>query len=241
MEQKVLDSKLAELKSKIELKSYPNNANNVSTRLSDFIYEKYVSEIEAGLKKNDFNVDCYCFKFIYPVALTKSEVAFLVDNNKLNIKPTLNQDKLNLPLLSLSALFFRKLGIILDLRVIGYRFDECSDELFYVQAVLTKKYFVKPHSIPKGYTIEVHKRTEKLSSFKSDSGEFVYPESLVEDYFRGFYQRLLHEDFNVSMITKEENDVKPKTVSFFTTSDWVKLIAIIVIGTLLALELKLLF
>ena len=39
MEQKVLDSKLAELKKRIELKSYPNNANNVSTRLSDFIYE----------------------------------------------------------------------------------------------------------------------------------------------------------------------------------------------------------
>ena len=34
MEQKVLDSKLAELKSRIEPKTYMNNANDVSTRLS---------------------------------------------------------------------------------------------------------------------------------------------------------------------------------------------------------------
>ena len=71
MEQKVLDSKLAELKSRIEPKTYKNNANDVSARLSDFIYEQYVSEMEEGLKKDDFNVDSYCFKFIYPVALTK--------------------------------------------------------------------------------------------------------------------------------------------------------------------------
>lgn len=109
MEQKVLDSKLAELKSRIELKTYKNNANDVSTRLSDFIYEQYVSEMEAGLKKDDFNVDSYCFKFIYPVALTKSEVAFLVDNDKLKLKTNLNQDW-NLPLLSLSALFFSPTG-----------------------------------------------------------------------------------------------------------------------------------
>ena len=241
MEQKVLDSKLAELKKRIELKSYPNNANNVSTRLSDFIYEKYVSAIEAGLKKDDFNVDCYCFKFIYPVALTKSEVAFLVDNNKLNLNPTLNQDKLNMPLLSLSALFLRKLGITLDLRVIGFRFDNCSDELFYVQAVLTKEYFVKPKDIEKGYQIEIRKRTEELSSFKAESGELIYPESFVENKFRSFYERLLHEEFNVSMVTKDKNDVKPKTVSFFTTSDWVKLTIIVVIGTVLTAKLGLLF
>lgn len=51
MEQKVLDSKLSELKSRIEPKTYKNNANDVSTRLSDFIYEKYVSEMEEGLKR----------------------------------------------------------------------------------------------------------------------------------------------------------------------------------------------
>ena len=93
MEQKVLDSKLVELKKRIEPKTYKNNANDLSTRLSDFIYEKYVSEMEEGLKKDDFNVDSYCFKFIYPVALTKSEVAFLVDNDKLKLKTNLNQEE----------------------------------------------------------------------------------------------------------------------------------------------------
>lgn len=241
MEQKVLDSKLAELKSRIEPKTYKNNANDVSTRLSDFIYENYVNSIEAGLKKDDFNVDSYCFKFIYPIALTKSEVAFLVDNNKLNLKPTLNQDKLNMPLLSLSALFLRKLGVTLELRVIGFKFDECSDELFYVQAVLNKEYFVKPHSIPKGYAIEVRKRTERLSGFQNTSGEFIYPESLVEDYFRSFYQRILNEEFTKPLIEQAENNVTPKTVSFFTSADWVKLIVIIMIGTFFALKLGLLF
>lgn len=48
--------------------------------------------MEEGLKKDDFNVDSYCFKFIYPVALTKSEVEFLVDNDKLKLKTNFNQD-----------------------------------------------------------------------------------------------------------------------------------------------------
>ena len=241
MRQKVLDNKLSELKSRIEPKTYKNNANDVSTRLSNFIYEKYVSEMEEGLKKDDFNVDNYCFKYIYPVALTKSEVAFLVDNNKLNLKPTLNQDKLNMPLLSLSALFLRKLGITLELRVIGYRFDESSDELFYVQAVLNKEYFVKPYSIPKGYTIEVRKRTEKLSSFQNMSGEFVYPGFLIKDRFKDFHTRIINEEFTKPLVNREENDMPPKTVSFFTSADWVKLIVIIMIGTFFALKLGLLF
>jgi hypothetical protein len=191
MEQKVLDSKLAELKSRIEPKTYKNNANDVSTRLSDFIYEKYVSEMEEGLKKDDFNVDSYCFKFIYPVALTKSEVAFLVDNDKLKLKTNFNQDKLNMPLLSLSALFLRQLGIRVDLRVIGFNFDYSPEEFFYVQVILTKDYFVKPKDIKKGYTVEVRKRNESLSSFKKESGEFVYPEYLVMNRFKDFHSRFV--------------------------------------------------
>lgn len=241
MEQKVLDSKLAELKKRIEPKTYKNNANDVSTRLSDFIYEKYVSEMEEGLKKDDFNVDSYCFKFIYPVALTKSEVAFLVDNNKLNLKPTLSQDKLNLPLLSLSALFFRQLGIRVELRVIGFNFDYSPEEFFYVQVVLTKDYFVKPKGIKKGYTIEVRKRNERLSSFKKESGEFVYPEYLVMNRFKDFHLRFVYEGLNKPIVEQEECGYQSKDTSSLTMKDWVKLTIIVVIGTLLTAKLGLLF
>ena len=241
MEQKVLDSKLAELKSRVEPKTYKNNANDVSTRLSDFIYEKYVSEMEEGLKKNDFNVDSYCFKFIYPVALTKSEVAFLVDNDKLNLKPTLNQDKLNMPLLSLSALFLRKLGIRVELRVIGFNFDYSPEEFFYVQVVLTKDYFVKPKDIKKGYTIEVRKRNESLSSFKKESGEFVYPEYLVLNRFNDFFTRLMYGDLNKPTVELNESGYQSKDTSFLTMKGWVKLTIIVVIGTVLTAKLGLLF
>ena len=240
MEQKVLDSKLSELKSRIEPKTYKNNANDVSTRLSDFIYEKYVSEMEEGLKKDDFNVDSYCFKFIYPVALTKSEVAFLVDNDKLKLKTNLNQDW-NLPLLELSAQFFRQLGIRVELRVIGFNFDYSPEEFFYVQVILTKDYFVKPKDIKKGYTIEVRKRNESLSSFKKESGEFIYPEYLVMNRFKDFHSRFMYEGLNKPIIEQEERGHQSKDTSFLTMKDWVKLTIIVVIGTVLTAKLGLLF
>lgn len=240
MEQKVLDSKLAELKSRIEPKTYKNNANDVSTRLSDFIYEKYVSEMEEGLKKDDFNVDSYCFKFIYPVALTKSEVAFLVDNDKLKLKTNLNQDW-NISLLSLSAQFFRQLGIRVELRVIGFNFDYSPEEFFYVQVVLTKDYFVKPKDIKKGYDIEVRKSKETLSSFKKESGEFVYPEYLVLNRFNDFFTRLMYEDLNKPTVELNESGYQSKDTSFSTMKDWVKLTIIVVIGTVLTAKLGLLF
>ena len=240
MEQKVLDSKLAELKRRIEPKTYKNNANDVSTRLSDFIYEKYVSEMEEGLKKDDFNVDSYCFKFIYPVALTKSEVAFLVDNDKLKLKTNLNQDW-NIPLLSLSALFFRQLGIRVELRVIGFNFDYSPEEFFYVQVVLTKDYFMKPKDIKKGYTIEVRKRNEKLSSFQKESGEFIYPEYLVTNRFRDFHSRFVYEGLNKPVAELEESRYQSKDTSFLTMKYWVKLTIIVVIGTVLTAKLGLLF
>jgi len=240
MEQKVLDSKLAELKSRIEPKTYKNNANDVSTRLSDFIYEKYVSEMEEGLKKDDFNVDSYCFKFIYPVALTKSEVAFLVDNDKLKLKTNLNQDW-NLPLLELSAQFFRQLGIRVELRVIGFNFDYSPEEFFYVQVILTKDYFVKPKDIKKGYTIEVRKCNESLSSFKKESGEFVYPEYLVMNKFKDFHSRFVYEGLNKPVAELEESGYQSKDTSFLTMKDWVKLTIIVVIGTVLTAKLGLLF
>lgn len=240
MEQKVLDSKLAELKSRIEPKTYKNNANDVSTRLSDFIYEKYVSEMEEGLKKDDFNVDSYCFKFIYPVALTKSEVAFLVDNDKLKLKTNLNQDW-NLPLLELSALFFRQLGIRVELRVIGFNFDYSPEEFFYVQVILTKDYFVKPKDVKKGYTIEVRKRNESLSSFKKESGEFVYPEYLVMNRFKDFHSRFVYDGLNKPTVELNESGYQSKDTSFLTMKDWVKLTIIVVIGTVLIAKLGLLF
>lgn len=240
MRQKVLDSKLAELKSRIELKTYKNNANDVSTRLSDFIYEKYVSEMEEGLKKDDFNVDNYCFKYIYPVALTKSEVAFLVDNDKLKLKTNFNQDW-NLPILELSALFFRQLGIRVDLRVIGFNFDYSPEEFFYIQVVLTKDYFVKPKDIKKGYDIEVRKSKETLSSFKKESGEFVYPEYLVLNRFNDFFTRLMYEDLNKPTVELNECGYQSKDTSFLTMKDWVKLTIIVVIGTVLTAKLGLLF
>lgn len=240
MEQKVLDSKLVELKSRIEPKTYKNNANDVSTRLSDFIYEKYVSEMEEGLKKDDFNVDSYCFKFIYPVALTKSEVAFLVDNDKLKLKTNFNQDW-NLPLLELSALFFRQLGIRVDLRVIGFNFDYSPEEFFYVQVILTKDYFVKPKDIKKGYTIEVRKSNESLSSFKKESGEFVFPEYLVMNRFKDFHSRFMYEGLNKPIVELNESGYQSKDTSFLTMKDWVKLTIIVVIGTVLTAKLGLLF
>lgn len=240
MEQKVLDSKLAELKRRIEPKTYKNNANDVSTRLSDFIYEKYVFAMEEGLKKDDFNVDSYCFKFIYPVALTKSEVAFLVDNDKLKLKTNLNQDW-NIPLLSLSALFFRQLGIRVDLRVIGFNFDAPVKGKFYVQAVLTKDYFVNIKDIKNGYTIEVRKRNESLSSFKKESGEFVYPEYLVMNRFNEFHKRLIYEGLNKPTVELNESGYQSKDTSFLTMKDWVKLTIIVVIGTVLIAKLGLLF
>lgn len=240
MEQKVLDSKLAELKSRIEPKTYKNNANDVSTHLSNFIYEKYVSEMEEGLKKDDFNVDNYCFKYIYPVALTKSEVAFLVDNDKLKLKTNFNQDW-NLPLLELSALFFRQLGIRVDLRVIGFNFDYSPEEFFYIQVVLTKDYFVKPKDIKKGYDIEVRKSKETLSSFKKESGEFVYPEYLVLNRFNDFFTRLMYEDLNKPTVELNECGYQSKDTSFLTMKDWVKLTIIVVIGTVLTAKLGLLF
>lgn len=240
MEQKVLDSKLVELKSRIEPKTYKNNANDVSTRLSDFIYEKYVSEMEEGLKKDDFNVDSYCFKFIYPVALTKSEVAFLVDNDKLKLKTNFNQDW-NLPLLSLLAQFFRQLGIRVELRVIGFNFDYSPEEFFYVQVILTKDYYVKPKNIKKGYTIQVRKRNENISSFKKESGEFVYPEYLVMNRFKDFQSRFMYEGLNKPIVEQEERGYQSKDTSFLTMKDWVKLTIIVVIGTVLTAKLGLLF
>ena len=240
MEQKVLDSKLAELKSRIEPKTYKNNANDVSTRLSDFIYENYVNSIEEGLKKDDFNVDSYCFKFIYPIALTKSEVAFLVDNDKPKLKTNFNQDW-NLPLLELSALFFRQLGIRVELRVIGFNFDYSPEEFFYVQVVLTKDYFVKPKDIKKGYDIEVRKSKETLSSFKKESGEFIYPEYLVMNGFNDFHSRLVYEGLNKPIAEPKESGYQSKDTSFLTMKDWVKLTIIVVIGTVLIAKLGLLF
>ena len=240
MEQKALDSKLAELKSRIEPKTYKNNANDVSTRLSDFIYEKYVSEMEEGLKKDDFNVDSYCFKFIYPLALTKSEVAFLVDNDKLKLKTNLNQDW-NLPLLELSDQFFRQLGIRVELRVIGFNFDYSPEEFFYVQVVLTKDYFVKPKDIKKGYDIEVRKSKETLSSFKKESDEFVYPEYLVLNRFNDFFTRFMYEGLNKPTVELNESGYQSKDTSFLTRKDWVKLTIIVVIGTVLTAKLGLLF
>lgn len=240
MEQKVLDSKLAELKSRIKPKTYKNNANDVSTRLSDFIYEKYVSAMEEGLEKDDFNVDSYCFKFIYPVALTKSEVAFLVDTDKLKLKTNFNQDW-NLPLLSLSVQFFRQLGIRVDLRVIGFNFDCSPEEFFYVQVVLTKDYFVKPKDIKKGYTIQVRKRNENISSFKKESGEFIYPEYLVLNRFNDFFTRFMYEGLNKPTVELNESGHQSKDTSFLTMKDWVKLTIIVVIGTVLTAKLGLLF
>lgn len=212
----------------------------MSTRLSDFIYENYVNAIEAGLKKDDFNVDSYCFKFIYPIALTKSEVAFLVDNDKLKLKTNLNQDW-NLPLLELSAQFFRQLGIRVDLRVIGFNFDYSPEEFFYVQVILIKDYFVKPKDIKKGYTIEVRKRNESLSSFKKESGEFVYPEYLVMNRFKDFHSRFVYEGLNKPTVELNESGYQSKDTSFLTMKDWVKLTLIVVIGTVLTVKLGLLF
>ena len=202
--------------------------------------KKYVSEMEEGLKKDDFNVDSYCFKFIYPVALTKSEVAFLVDNDKLKLKTNLNQDW-NLPLLELSALFFRQLGIRVELRVIGFNFDYSPEEFFYVQVILTKDYFVKPKDVKKGYTIEVRKRNESLSSFKKESGEFVYPEYLVMNRFKDFHSRFVYDGLNKPTVELNESGYQSKDTSFLTMKDWVKLTIIVVIGTVLIAKLGLLF
>lgn len=196
--------------------------------------------MEGGLKKDDFNVDSYCFKFIYPVALTKSEVAFLVDNDKLKLKTNLNQDW-NLPLLELSALFFRQLCIRVELRVIGFNFDYSPEEFFYVQVSLTKDYFVKPKDIKKGYTIEVRKRNESLSSFKKESGEFIYPEYLVMNRFKDFHSRFVYEGLNKPTVELNEGGYQSKDTSFLTMKDWVKLTIIVVIGTLLTAKLGLLF
>lgn len=196
--------------------------------------------MEAGLKNDDFNVDSYCFKFIYPVVLTKSEVAFLVDNDKLKLKTNFNQDW-NLPLLELSAQFFRQLGIRVDLQVIGFNFDYSPEEFFYVQVILTKDYFVKPKNIKKGYTIQVRKRNENISSFKKESGEFVYPEYLVMNRFKDFHSRFMYEGLNKPIVEQEERGYQSKDTSFLTMKDWVKLTIIVVIGTVLTAKLGLLF
>lgn len=196
--------------------------------------------MEEGLKKDDFNVDSYCFKFIYPVALTKSEVAFLVDNDKLKLKTNFNQDW-NIPLLSLSALFFRQLGIRVDLRVIGFNFNYSPEEFFYVQVILTKNYFVKPKDIKKGYTIEVRKCNESLSSFKKESGEFIYPEYLVMNRFKDFHSRFVYEGLNKPTVELNESGYQSKDTSFLTMRDWVKLTIIVVIGIVLTAKLGLLF
>ena len=174
------------------------------------------------------------------MALTKSEVAFLVDNDKLKLKTNFNQDW-NLPLLELSALFFRQLGIRVELRVIGFNFDYSPEEFFYVQAILTKDYFVKPKDIKKGYTIEVRKRNESLSSFQKESGEFIYPEYLVMDRFNDFHTRLVYEGLNKPVAELKESGYQSKDTSFLTMKDWATLTIIVVIGTVLTAKLGLLF
>ena len=126
------------------------------------------------------------------------------------------------------------------MRVIGFNFDYSPEEFFYVQVILTKDYFVKPKDIKKGYTVEVRKCNESLSSFKKESGEFVYPEYLVMNRFKDFHLRFMYEGLNKPVAELEESGYQSKNTSFLTT-DWVKLIIIVVIGTLLTAKLGLLF
>lgn len=107
--------------------------------------------------------------------------------------------------------------------------------------VLTKDYFVKPKDIKKGYDIEVRKRKETLSSFKKESGEFVYPEYLILNRFNDFFTRLMYEDLNKPTVELNESGYQSKDTSFLTMKDWVKLIIIVVIGASLTAKLGLLF
>lgn len=100
---------------------------------------------------------------------------------------------------------------------------------------------MKPKDIKKGYTIEVRKRKESLSSFKKESGEFVYPEYLVLNRFNDFFTRLMYEDLNKPTVELNESGYQSKDTSFLTMKDWVKLIVIVVIGTVLTAKLGLLF
>lgn len=107
--------------------------------------------------------------------------------------------------------------------------------------ILTKNYFVKPKDIKKGYTIEVRKRNESLSSFQKESGEFIYPEYLVMNRFNDFHTRLVYEGLNKPVAELKESGYQSKDTSFLTMKDWVKLTIIVVIGTLLIAKLGLLF
>lgn len=100
---------------------------------------------------------------------------------------------------------------------------------------------MKPKDIKKGYTIEVRKHNESLSSFQKESGEFIYPEYLVMNRFNDFHTRLVYEGLNKPTVEPKETGYQSKDTSFLTMKDWVKLTIIVVIGTLLIAKLGLLF
>lgn len=100
---------------------------------------------------------------------------------------------------------------------------------------------MKPKDLKKGYTIEVRKCNESLSSFKKESGEFVYPEYLVMNRFKDFHSRSVYEGLNKPIIEQEERGYQSKDTSFLTMKDWLKLTIIVVIGTVLTAKLGLLF